>query len=114
MVCWSEDPLGQLDPGRLPEGVASVRVTVPRAGQVGDTMACRLTAIRGETRYYVGIVAIDPWGHYSGTTTVSFVSPHNEPPMITSEYEEQALTLKYNQTGDIVFWISDPENQEFN
>ena len=114
LVCWSEDPLGQLDPGRLPEGVASVRVTVPRAGQVGDTMACRLTAIRGETRYYVGIVAIDPWGHYSGTTTVSFVSPHNEPPMITSEYEEQALTLKYNQTGEIVFWISDPENQEFN
>ena len=113
LVCWSEDPLGQLDPGRLPE-VASVRVTVPRAGQVGDTMACRLTAIRGETRYYVGIVAIDPWGHYSGTTTVSFVSPHNEPPMITSEYEEQALTLKYNQTGEIVFWISDPENQEFN
>lgn len=113
LVCWSEDPLGQLDPGRLPEGVASVRVTVPRAGQVGDTMACRLTAIRGETRYYVG-VAIDPWGHYSGTTTVSFVSPHNEPPMITSEYEEQALTLKYNQTGEIVFWISDPENQEFN
>ena len=111
LVCWSEDPLGQLDPGRLPEGVASVRVTVPRAGQVGDTMACRLTAIRGETRYYVGI---DPWGHYSGTTTVSFVSPHNEPPMITSEYEEQALTLKYNQTGEIVFWISDPENQEFN
>ena len=107
LVCWSEDPLGQLDPGRLPEGV-------PRAGQVGDTMACRLTAIRGETRYYVGIVAIDPWGHYSGTTTVSFVSPHNEPPMITSEYEEQALTLKYNQTGEIVFWISDPENQEFN
>lgn len=103
LVCWSEDPLGQLDPGRLPEGVASVRVTVPRAGQVGDTMACRLTAIRGETRYYVGIVAIDPWGHYSGTTTVSFVSPHNEPPMITSEYEEQALTLKYNQTGEIVF-----------
>ena len=99
LVCWSEDPLGQL---------------VPRAGQVGDTMACRLTAIRGETRYYVGIVAIDPWGHYSGTTTVSFVSPHNEPPMITSEYEEQALTLKYNQTGEIVFWISDPENQEFN
>ena len=114
LVCWSEDPLGQLDPGRLPEGVASVRVTVPRAGQVGDTMACRLTAIRGETRYYVGIVAIDPWGHYSGTTTVSFVSPHNDPPMITSEYEEQALTLKYNQTGEIVFWISDPENQEFN
>ena len=114
LVCWSEEPLGQLDPGRLPEGVASVRVTVPRAGQVGDTMACRLTAIRGETRYYVGIVAIDPWGHYSGTTTVSFVSPHNEPPMITSEYEEQALTLKYNQTGEIVFWISDPENQEFN
>ena len=34
--------------------------------------------------------------------------------MITSEYEEQALTLKYNQTGEIVFWISDPENQEFN
>lgn len=55
-----------------------------------------------------------PGEHYSGTTTVSFVSPHNEPPMITSEYEEQALTLKYNQTGEIVFWISDPENQEFN
>ena len=45
LVCWSEEPLGQLDPGQLPEGVASVRVTVPRAGQVGDTMACRLTAI---------------------------------------------------------------------
>lgn len=114
LVCWSEKPFGKLDPRQLPEGVASVRVTVPETGQVGDTMKCRLTAIRGETRYYVGIVAIDPWGHYSETTTVSFVSPHNEPPMIISEYEGQPLTLKYNQTGEIVFKISDPENQEFN
>lgn len=113
LVCWSETPLDDLNPEQLPAGIASLLVAVGRDKQVGDEIGCQLTDIRGEIRYYVAVVAIDPWGHYSQATTASFVSPYNEAPVIISENDADTVTLGYNQSGEAVCRISDPENQEF-
>ena len=104
LVCWSEDPLGQLDPGRLPEGVASVRVTVPRAGQVGGYDGVPADSYPGRNPVLCRVLLLlIPGDIIPGLRRFLLCRRIMNPPMITSEYEEQALTLKYNQTGEIVF-----------
>lgn len=113
LVCWSEYPIENVAPGKLPEKTESIIVPIYRNKKPGDEITCSLTRIKGSTTYYVSIIGIDPWGNCSPATGISFTTSYNTPPAIISQTLDNHMVLKYKEKGKMIFRIEDQENQFF-
>ena len=113
LVCWSKDPLPEINPHEVPADVNSLCVRIEKNRQPGDTVFCQLKNIMGETTYYVSITAIDVWGNVSPNKLCTFTTPPNHAPVVTCLQPENYLTLKFHEYGEIAFHVKDPEGQDY-
>ena len=99
------------DPDNLPEGANIVRVPV-NGKKAGDKMSYTLLDMDQNTRYSVAIIAEDPWTNRSSVTSISFGTPVNEPPVLSTD-AAQPVQVLYNQTVRVTFTVTDPDSKDF-
>ena len=108
LLYWDTRPLDDPGPDNLPAGTSSGVAVVGRNRQLGDTISYLMENLAENTRYYLAVLASDPWGNLSAATTCWFDTPYNRPPVIEREGTD-SVSLAYNEMCEIVFSVSDPD-----
>ena len=111
ILMWRVGTLDKPDPDNLPEGANIVRVSV-NGKKAGDKMSYTLLDMDQDTRYSVAIIAEDPWANRSSVTSISFGTPVNEPPVLSTD-AAQPVQVLYNQTVRVTFTVTDPDSKDF-
>ncbi len=111
IIMWRVGTLDNPDPENLPEGANLVRVPVD-GRKAGDKMSYTLLDIDQDTRYTVAIIAEDPWANRSAVSSVSFGTPVNEPPVLSTD-AIAPVQVSYNQNLRVTFNVIDPDSKDF-
>lgn len=111
ILMWRVGTLDKPDPDNLPEGANIVRVPVD-GKKAGDKMTWTLLDIDQDTRYTVAVIAEDPWENRSPVTSISFGTPVNEPPVLSTD-AAQPVQVLYNSTVRVTFAVTDPDSKDY-
>ena len=111
IVMWRVGTLDKPDPDDLPEGARMVRVPV-NGKKAGEKMSYTLLDMDQDTRYTVAIIAVDPWENRSPVMSVTFGTPVNEPPVLSTD-AVPPVKVTYNSTVRVTFKVTDPDSRDF-
>lgn len=111
IIMWRVGTLDNPDPDNLPQGAKSVTVSAEDK-KAGDKMSYLLEDMDQNTKYTVAIIAVDTWGNRSSVSSISFGTPANEPPVISTESSGQ-IQVKYNETVRVTYLVTDPDSKVF-
>lgn len=75
-------------------------------------MSYTLLDMDQNTRYTVAIIAVDPWDNRSPVSSISFGTPINEPPVLSTD-AAQPVQVTYNRTVRVTFLVTDPDSKDF-
>ena len=86
---------------------------VPVNGKkAGDKMSYTLLNMDQDTRYTVAIIAEDPWMNLSSVSSISFGTPVNEPPVLSTD-ASQPVQVTYNRMVRVTYLVTDPDSKDF-
>ena len=111
LIMWRVGTLDKPDPENLPEGASLVRVPV-NGKKSGDKMSYTLLNMDQNTRYTVAIIAEDPWMNRSSVSSISFGTPVNEPPVLSTD-ASQPVQVTYNRLVRVTYLVTDPDSKDF-
>ncbi len=111
IIMWRVGTLDNPDPDNLPDGAKSVTVSA-KGKKAGDEMSYMLEDMDQDTKYTVAIIAVDTWGNRSDASSISFGTPVNQPPVLSTDVS-QPLQLQYNQSVRVTYLVTDPDSKDF-
>lgn len=111
LIMWRVGTLDKPDPENLPEGASLVRVPV-NGKKSGDKMSYTLLNMDQDTRYTVAIIAEDPWMNRSPVSSISFGTPVNEPPVLSTD-AVQPVQVAYNRRVRVTCLVTDPDSKDY-